>query len=81
MNPQLIHRNAFLMAAMTLRWTDSGVPAIRAPAAAGWPPPPNWPQISLTFTRSLFERRLMRVSSGSISSNTQATTTGSMARI
>jgi len=39
-------------------------------------PPPNWPQISLTFHRRALERRLMRVSSGSISSNTQATTTG-----
>ena len=29
--------NARLMAAMTLRWTDSGLPGIRAPAAAGGP--------------------------------------------
>ena len=52
------------MAAITLRWTDSGLPGMRAPAAAGWPPPPNCAAISFTFTRSLLERRLMRVSSG-----------------
>ncbi|NDE99225.1 MAG: tRNA pseudouridine(55) synthase TruB [Verrucomicrobia bacterium] len=45
------------------------------------PPPPNFPAISFTFTRSLLERRLMRVSSGSTSSNTQATMTGSMSRM
>ena len=39
---------------MTLRCTASGVPGMRAPAAAGWPPPPNWPQISLTFTCGAF---------------------------
>jgi hypothetical protein len=32
--------------------------------------------MSLTFTLSLFERRLTRVSSGSNYSNTQATITG-----
>ena len=41
----------------------------------------EWSRISLTFTLACLERRLMRVSSGSISSKTQATTTGSMARI
>ena len=47
-----------------LRWTDRGLPGMRAPAAAGWPPPPNCAAISFTFTWSLLERRLMRVSSG-----------------
>src|SRR6266403_33249 len=70
-----------LMAAMTLRWTERGLPVMRAPAAAGWPPPPNWAAMSFTFTSALFERRLVRVNSGSISSKTQATTTGAMARI
>ena len=35
--------SARLTAAMTRRWTDKGVPGMRAPAAAGCPPPPNWP--------------------------------------
>ena len=56
---------AFLTAAMTLRCTERGLPGMRAPAAAGWPPPPNCAAMVLTFTFSLFERRLMRVNSGS----------------
>src|SRR5207247_10704485 len=71
--------SAVLMAAITRRWTASGFPGMRAPAAAGCPPPPNWPATTLTFTRSLLERRLTRVSSGSTSSKTYAPTTGSVA--
>src|SRR5437867_2306496 len=71
---------AFLMALMTWRWVVMGRPGMRAPAAAGWPPPPNWLAMSLTFTFSLLLRRLTRIRSGLISSKTQATTTGSMAR-
>ncbi len=33
--------SARFTAAMTLRCTASGLPGMRAPAAAGWPPPPN----------------------------------------
>ena len=36
--------------------------------------------MSFTFTSGLFERKLMRVNSGSISSKTQAMITGAMAR-
>ena len=56
--------NARRTAAITFRCTDSGLPEMRAPAAAGWPPPPNCAAISFTFTLSLLERRLMRVRSG-----------------
>ena len=48
---------------MTWRWTESGLPAMRAPAAAAWPPPPNWREISLTLIAGDFERRLMRIKS------------------
>src|SRR5262245_52848490 len=80
-SPDHLWFNARFTAAITLRWTANGFPAIRAPAAAGCPPPPNSAAISFTFTLSLLERRLIRVRSGSISSNTHATTTGSIARI
>src|SRR4051812_42752001 len=43
------------------RCTESGVPGILAPAAAGCPPPPNCAAISFTFTNWLFDLSEIRV--------------------
>src|SRR5436190_18884937 len=81
MHAQWAELRAFLMALITCRCAESGFPGTRAPAAALCPPPPNCSAILFTSTFSVFERRLIRVSSGSISSNTHATQTDSIARI
>jgi len=47
----------------------------------GMAAPTELAAISFTFTLSLFERRLIRVTFGSISFEDKATTTGAMARI
>src|SRR5439155_16752872 len=75
----LLELSARLMAEMTFRWTERRLPVIRAPAAAGWPPPPKRAAISFTLTASLFERILIRFRPGSHFSKIQATTPGPMA--
>jgi hypothetical protein len=66
---------------MTLRCTASGVPAMRAPAAAGWPPPPNcaadFVHVHVRVFGAQADARQLRPDLF----ETHATTTGSIARM
>ena len=66
---------------MTRRWTESGLPGNARARGGLMAAAAELRRDFVDIHFSLLERRLMRVNSGSSSSKTQATTTGSMARM